>query len=72
MNVFDIKQSLEEARKEGGSYILARKLGRVGGGESLLLMNYQESLLVDRTIGKRQNCTERSPSANITMHMQKA
>lgn len=53
MNVFKIKQSLEELRQAEGSYLGAKKLSRVDGEETLLLMNYQESLLVDKTIGKK-------------------
>ncbi|MCG9575418.1 hypothetical protein L1D14_04125 [Vibrio tubiashii] len=53
MNVFKIRQSLEELRQSEGTYLAAQRLSRVDGGESLLLMNYQESLLVDKTIGKK-------------------
>ncbi|NOI31812.1 hypothetical protein [Vibrio coralliilyticus] len=53
MNVFKIKQSLEELRQAEGTYLGAKRLSRVDGGETLLLMNYQESLLVAKTIGKK-------------------
>lgn len=53
MNELKIKSALERNRKDGGSFILARRLSRVGGGEILLILNYIESLIIDRTVGKK-------------------
>lgn len=64
MNEFKIKSALERNRKDGGSFILARRLSRVGGGETLLILNYIESLIIDHTVGKKPEQYEKIIESN--------